>query len=294
MNHPLRRRSTRHSLDERLRGNRSRLAWIIVAVALAAPEARADVIYHAFDTPFRTVVDQLPGIANAGFTWVQISPPEKSHSGDEWYYRYQPIDHTKIEGPLGNGDDLRALIQAAHARHIKVIVDVVLNHMADEGNLASTLAYPRFSAADFHPKACINYADRTSVMRGWLGDHCNLPDLDTSSTHVRQEAKNYLSLLLGLGADGFRFDAAKHMEPEFFGEILAALPPEKFVYGEHSRRTPRTAPSSPPIPTSDISRSRTSSWCGRCSRHSGWAAICARSRTRSWFQSEEPCRASLR
>lgn len=202
-------------------------------IVAATTQAHAGVIYHAFDTPFRSVVDQLPEIASAGFTWVQVSPPQKSHGGDAWYFRYQPIDHTRIEGPLGSGDDLRALIQAAHARHLKVIVDVVLNHMADEGDLASTLAYPRFSAHDFHPRACIDYGDRSSVMRGWLGGSCNLPDLDTSSPYVRSEARSYLALLLGLGADGFRFDAAKHLEPEFFRDILTALPPDTFVYGEN-------------------------------------------------------------
>ena len=32
-------------------------------------------------------------------------PPMKSHAGDEWYFRYQPVDFTKIEGPLGSSDE---------------------------------------------------------------------------------------------------------------------------------------------------------------------------------------------
>lgn len=202
-------------------------------VATAKP-ADADVIYHAFDTPFQVVQSNLSRIKEFGYTYVQISPPQKSHSGDQWFFRYQPLDFTTLEGPLGNENDIKALIAAAHSQNIKLIVDVVLNHMADEGNLTSTLKYPRFSSNDFHiPSSCINYGNRSSVITGWLGDRCDLPDLKTETSYVRQEAKNYLKKLVDLGFDGFRFDAAKHIEPGFFSDVRSVIPAGKFVYGEN-------------------------------------------------------------
>jgi len=41
---------------------------------------------------------------------------------------------------------------------------------------------------------------------------------------VRLEARRYLELLIDCGADGFRFDAVKHMEPDYFAAVLAGLP----------------------------------------------------------------------
>ena len=201
--------------------------------------AKADVIYQAFDMHFRDIKKQLPELQKLGYTYIQVSPPQKSHPSTEWWARYQPIDHTIIDSPLGNEKALKELIDAAHKRKMKIIIDVVLNHMANYGNYAKTLKYPHFSSQDFHPQRCINYNNRLSVTQGWI--NCDLPDLNTASPHVRQEAKNYLKKLLALGADGFRFDAAKHIEPDFFREVLKVVPSDKFVYGEVIGQTSQEA-----------------------------------------------------
>lgn len=192
--------------------------------------ATADVIYQAFDIGFQALKAQLPELQKQGYTYIQVSPPQKSNPALEWWARYQPIDYTVLESPLGTEKDLKELIDAAHRRTLKVIVDVVLNHMANYGNYAKTLQYPRFSPQDFHPQRCIDYSDRVSVTQGWI--NCDLPDLETSSPYVREQAQTYLKKLLTLGADGFRFDAAKHIEPEYFREVLSVVPADKFVYGE--------------------------------------------------------------
>ena len=192
--------------------------------------AKAGIIYQTFNIRFRDIKTQLPELQKLGYTYIQVSPPQKSNPSFEWWARYQPIDYTIIDSPLGNEKELKELIDAAHSRKMKIIIDVVLNHMANYGDYTKALKYPRFSPQDFHPKRCIDYNNRLSVTKGWI--NCDLPDLKTDSPHVRKEAKNYLKKLLALGADGFRFDAAKHIEPDFFRDILTVVPPDKFVYGE--------------------------------------------------------------
>ncbi|MCA1994912.1 MAG: alpha-amylase [Coleofasciculus sp. S288] len=192
--------------------------------------SKAGVIFQAFNMRFRDIKAQLPELQKLGYTYIQVSPPQKSNPASEWWARYQPIDHTVIDSPLGTEKELKELIDAAHSQDIKIIIDVVLNHMANYGNYVKALNYPHFSPQDFHPKNCIDYNNRASVMQGWI--NCDLPDLKTSSPYVRQEAKKYLKKLLVLGADGFRFDAAKHIEPDYFRDILTVVPRDKFVYGE--------------------------------------------------------------
>ena len=192
--------------------------------------AKAGVIYQAFNLRFRDIKTQLPELQKQGYTYIQVSPPQKSNPSPQWWARYQPIDHTIIDSPLGNEKELKELINTAHKRKLKIIIDVVFNHMANYGNYVKNLNYPRFSSQDFYPQNCINYNNRNSVIQGWI--NCDLPDLKTTSPHVRQEAKNYLKKLLALGADGFRFDAAKHIEPDFFRDILTVVPSDKLVYGE--------------------------------------------------------------
>ncbi|NET36462.1 MAG: alpha-amylase [Cyanothece sp. SIO1E1] len=202
-----------------------------VAVVGQPLAAKADVIYQAFNLSFQEVKAKIPELRDQGYQYIQISPPQKSNPAEQWWARYQPIDHTVIDSPLGNESDLKDLIDAAHQQGSKIIIDVVLNHMANYEPFVSNLRFPKFSPRDFNPRNCItDWRNRWQVTRGWLG--CDLPDLNTQSPYVRYRARNYLKKLLGLGADGFRFDAAKHIELESFQSILQVVPPDKYMYGE--------------------------------------------------------------
>jgi alpha-amylase len=189
----------------------------------------ADAFVHLFDWPFVRCEAALPALAAEGFTGIQVSPPQRSIDNPIWWGRYQPVDHTVLDGPLGNEADLRRLIAAAHQLGLKVLIDVVLNHMAG-GPYAQQLRYPRFGPEHFRPRRTIDYNDLQSIREGWL---VGMPDLRTEHPHVRAEARAYLELLVDCGADGFRFDAVKHMEPAYFAAVLQGLPSHLFVYGEY-------------------------------------------------------------
>jgi len=228
-------------------GLKTLLTVIIAFFIVFVNPVKADVIYHAFNVPFREIERELPELKAQGYTYIQISPPQLSNPSNEWWGRYQPIDFTVIDSPLGNENELKELIDTAHQQGEKIIVDVVLNHMANYENYPNTLQYPRFSPQDFHGRACIqNYDDSYQATHGWLGLDCasgqgGLPDLNTESSYVRQEAKNYINKLLDLGADGFRFDALKHIEPGFFQEVLAGVAADVYLYGEIVEDSPRMA-----------------------------------------------------
>ena len=207
-------------------------------VSLAAQTASADEvnIYEAFNEPFRVVQERLPEIAALGFTHVLISPPQKSLDRSEWWARYQPVDYRLIEGPLGRQEDLVSLTQQAHQLKIKIVVDTVLNHMADVRSYPD-LQYPQFGAGDFHGRdssSCIrNFGDRRQAVEGWLCDfRAMLPDLKTESQYVRQVHLEYLRKLVELGADGFRFDAAVNIEPDYFAFLKKNLGDKLFYFGE--------------------------------------------------------------
>lgn len=196
----------------------------------------SDAIVHLFNYPFSKIEKQLPEIADTGFRYIQISPPQLSREGKAWYYRYQPLDYRIIDGPLGTKTDLKRLIDKAREYQIGIIADVVLNHMADLGE-DYDLTYPPkwvqktygvselFNESNFHPAFCIdNYNNQEEVRKGRLckaGESTGgLPDLDLTQEIVFQEQVRYLDNLSRLGIAGFRFDAAKHMEIEYFQRIM--------------------------------------------------------------------------
>src|SRR5262249_55727617 len=146
----------------------------------------------------------LAELKSLGYTALQVSPPAKSIDDPIWYGRYQPIDLSIIEGPLGDETELKSLVEHAHAKGLKVLADVVLNHMADKKHVGGQLSYPQFDRGDFHfpnDDHCMsNYRDRREVTTYWLCDaNAHLPDLDTSSQKVRSIHKTFLRKLLGLG-----------------------------------------------------------------------------------------------
>jgi alpha-amylase len=175
-------------------------------------------IFHAFDQQYVDVERYVCDLAPQGYSHVQISPAQKSNPGDQWWARYQPVDYRIIEG-LGSEKELKKLVATAHGCGLKVIADVVFNHMANMPKYAD-LNFPGIPSGNFHtPKCGIDYNDgnRRTETDCWLGD---LPDLDHSKAVVRNIQKGHLKKLLRLGIDGFRFDAAKHMPPDIVRQYI--------------------------------------------------------------------------
>lgn len=202
---------------------------LLVAAALSstgAPVFAADqpvAIFHAFDQSFPTIEGFVCNLRKQGYSHVQIPPAQKSSTpGGPWFFRYQPVDFDKIEG-RGSENELKQLTDKAHACKVKVIADVVFNHMTSEPSFGSLNRFPGLLPNDFHTRCPINENDfkdgnTSKEITCWLNG--DLPDLKQEEQRVRNVQKKHLKKLLNLGIDGFRFDAAKHMEPQFVKEYI--------------------------------------------------------------------------
>lgn len=156
-----------------------------------------------------------------GYGGVQISPPSSANKGSAWWDIYQPVDYTNLNSKMGTATELQSMINTCHTAGVRVYADIVANHLAAGSGTAtngatwnaSTLTYPRFSASDFHAACDIQGSDYSNNRNGVT--QCRLvglPDLNTASSYVQGQIKNYLTTLIGMGIDGFRFDAAKHIQ----------------------------------------------------------------------------------
>ena len=203
----------------------------LLSAAPALAQQQPSAILHAHDEPYSQVKARVCALARQGYSHVQIAPAQRSNgdpaggamvNGREWWRRYQPLDFRVIQG-RGSLQDLKALTHQAHRCGIKVIADVVFNHMASDPAFAASLRYPTFSRADFHPRCRIDYNDgNTRTERTcWLGG--DLPDLNQARTHVIGVLRQHLKLLLEAGVDGFRFDAAKHIDPQVLHSLIAFI-----------------------------------------------------------------------
>jgi alpha-amylase len=187
----------------------------------------------------------------AGYGAVQVAPPEESVSlatsdngAHPWWEVYQPVSYA-LTSRMGTRAQFAAMVTACHDAGVRVYADAVINHMAGSNNTLTTAyggstfsptgySYPAVPYAydDFHHPNDGYCADDDGVIDDWNNtaevQNCmllSLSDLKTQSGTVRTKIAGYLNDLIGLGVDGFRVDAAKHVSVSDFAAIRALLNP---------------------------------------------------------------------
>ncbi|MGA7806027.1 malto-oligosyltrehalose trehalohydrolase [Bradyrhizobium sp.] len=81
---------------------------------------------------FRGAMDRLDYLADLGITAIEIMPIADFPGNRNW--GYDGVLPFAPDSSYGRPDDLKALIDAAHARNIMVFLDVVYNHFGPDGN----------------------------------------------------------------------------------------------------------------------------------------------------------------
>ena len=187
---------------------------------------------------------QLDEIADLGATAIWVTPivkqvdycpPSQSPPGSGGpnffehcaFHGYWADDFTKIDDRFGTEQALEDLVAAAHARGIKILLDVVYNHV---GYDSQYLTNP----------ATADWIRRKPVDCSVDEVHCQvggLPDLRTELPAVQDYLLDaHLGLAKRAGLDGFRLDTVKHVEHEFWQrhrrETRARLGNGFFLLGE--------------------------------------------------------------
>ena len=187
---------------------------------------------HAFNWTYEQVRTNLKDIADAGFKNVLLMPVQQPKSnGSAWWAFYQPLSFSiGDKSPLGSKEELIRLCDEAEEYGICILADLVLNHMANDGDKAvepdgtpmvspEVLEYEpllynnRNEDVDgigvtFHHNPNASGTGAETQVYQW----CNLPDLNTANPYVQERVLYLMKECIDAGIDGFRFDAAKHVE----------------------------------------------------------------------------------
>ena len=162
---------------------------------------------------FTGVAERLPDLAELGVTAIELMPVNAFSGTRNWGYDgvlpYAPAER------YGSPDDLRALIDRAHALGISVFLDVVYNHFGPDGNYLGAYARAFFNEESHTP---------------WGGAVA----VDTAPVH-RFFVDNALMWLRDYRIDGLRFDAVHAIANDGFldamaREIRAAIGDERHVH----------------------------------------------------------------
>lgn len=196
------------------------------------PPWRGRVIYELHvgtftpEGTFAGMISRLDALADLGVNTLELMPVADFPGGHNWGY-----DGVMLYAPArcyGTPDQLRALIDAAHARGLAVMLDVVYNHLGPCGNVL-----PRYSAQYFHPQHDTAWG---------TGLNFDGPGSAALRDFFLQNACMWLD---EYRIDGLRLDAVHAIHdrstPHIIAEIAAAAQARgAFVVAEDERNEART------------------------------------------------------
>lgn len=188
----------------------------------------ADGKYYAddfFGGNFNGIREKLDYLEELGVGIIYLSPIFKAYSN----HRYDTGDYLKVDELLGTEDDFKRLLDAAHEKGMKIILDGVFNHSG-----ADSLYFNKFGTYDslgaYQSKSSLYYdwyyfKKFPDEYACWWGCD-NVPDLNKSN-------KDYRALVFGkngvvekwqkLGADGWRLDVVDELPIDFVNLLIKKI-----------------------------------------------------------------------
>lgn len=190
-------------------------------------------ILHLFQWRINDIIPELKTIKEQGFDAIQISPIQGTKdSGIEWWKLYQPINLQIGNEQIGSKKDLINLIQEARKFNLKIIVDIVLRHVAGDES------YPLKPHRNVDPELlqylaepidAVNIdSDRWQCTRRCTG----IPMLNYDNPELQKLYKRFLDELIFIGVDGFRLDQLKHYALPEEGSNIMNIFTQYNMYGE--------------------------------------------------------------
>lgn len=191
--------------------------------------------YNFFGGDLQGVIDHLDHISALGINAVYFTPLFEATTN----HKYDTQDYMKVDPHFGTNEKLKELVDACHARGIRVLLDAVFNH--------SGKTFPPFVDAQVNGQQS-KYADWFYV-REWPLQVVNgvpsyetfafeplMPKLNTEHPEVKQylfEVARYW--IEEIGIDGWRLDVANEVDHQFwreFRQTVKKVNPEAYILGE--------------------------------------------------------------
>lgn len=178
-----------------------------------------------FGGNFNGIREKLDYLEELGVGIIYLSPIFKAYSN----HRYDTGDYLKVDELLGTEDDFKRLLDAAHEKGMKIILDGVFNHSGADslyfnkfGTYDSLGAYQSKSSPYYDWYYFKKFPDEYAC---WWGCD-NVPDLNKSN-------KDYRALVFGkngvvekwqkLGADGWRLDVVDELPIDFVNLLIKKI-----------------------------------------------------------------------
>jgi cyclomaltodextrinase / maltogenic alpha-amylase / neopullulanase len=182
----------------------------------------------------RGVIDRLDYLTDLGVTALYFTPLFLSPSN----HKYDTEDYYRIDPAFGDLDTFRELVEEAHRRGIRIILDAVFNHAGDRFFAFRDV----LKKGDGSPYKDWFFIDRFPVVQEPAPNYetfakgiASMPKLRTEHPEVRKYLLGVARYWTRLGIDGWRLDVANEVDHAFWREFRRAVKeinPEALIVGE--------------------------------------------------------------
>lgn len=175
-----------------------------------------DSMYYRHGGDIQGIIDHLDYIKDIGMTTIWCTPEIENNQFVTSYHGYSATDHYKIDPRLGSNDLYKKFVAECHRREMKVIKDLVHNHVGSEYWILKDLPmkdwihdWDVYTTSTYNCEPVIDpYSsekDRTKTLNGWL--HTSMPDLNEENPFVQKYlTQNSIWWLEFAGVDAIRLD----------------------------------------------------------------------------------------
>ncbi|MGQ1891592.1 alpha-amylase family glycosyl hydrolase [Thermophagus sp. OGC60D27] len=195
-----------------------------------------DSMYYRHGGDLQGIINHLDYISELGVTAIWCTPEVENNQPVTSYHGYSVTDHYKIDPRLGTNQLYQKYVNLCHQKGLKVIKDVVLNHIGSKHWMVKDLPMSDWlNDPEQHPQSTYNCdpimdpygseKDRLITLKGWI--HHSMPDLNTQNKYVQKYlTQNTIWWLTYAGIDGIRFDTYFYNDPEFLTQWASQVKEE--------------------------------------------------------------------
>jgi glycosidase len=212
---------------------------------LAEQSLNRDSIYARHGGDIQGVINHFDYLKELGVTAIWMTPEIENDMKHASYHGYAATDHYKIDPRYGTNESYKAYVEKAHAAGLKVIKDIVHNHMGTGHWFFKDMPmkdwvnqWPSFTQTSYRDEPVMDphasAADRRKQLDGWFVG--TMPDFNERNPYVQNYiTQNHIWWIEYAGIDGLRLDTYAYNDPAYMADWALKLQaefPQLSIFGE--------------------------------------------------------------
>ncbi len=204
-----------------------------------------DSMYYRHGGDIQGVMNHFDYFKEMGMTTIWMTPEIENDEPRASYHGYSATDHYKIDPRFGTNELYKTYVEKAHANGLKVIKDIVHNHMGLHNWIYQDLPmkdwvnqWPVFTQTSYRDEPVMDphasAADKKKTVDGWFV--ASMPDYNEKNIYVQNFiTQNHIWWIEYAGIDGLRLDTYAYNDAEYMADWAKKVKaefPRLTIFGE--------------------------------------------------------------